>query len=96
MPVVRFPPGGRSIEVAAGTRLIEAIRLAGLPIASPCGDDLLCGKCGVRVLEGPVGREAAVEADAKRRNLVPEDQRLACALRVRGDMSVTTSYWGPS
>jgi ferredoxin len=94
MPTVRFTPSGRSVEVAAGSRLTDAIRRAGLPIASPCGDDLICGKCGIRVLEGPVGREAPVEVEAKRRNRVPDDQRLACALRVRGDMLLTADYWG--
>ena len=95
MPKIQLFPAEIQIDVPKGTRLIQAIRDAGLPIASPCGDDLLCGKCGVRILSGSVSREAAIEADAKRRNGVRAEQRLACAIRVHDDLSVTADYWGP-
>lgn len=94
MPEIQFRPGGVRLEVEPGTRLIDAIRRAGLPIASPCGDDLICGKCGVRILSGRVTREAAVERDAKARNRVAPGLRLACAVRVRGDLVVSADYWG--
>ena len=93
MPEIQLRPGGRRIDVAKGTLLIDAIRGAGVPIASPCGDDLICGKCGVRIVEGRVAREAAVERDAKRRNRVPETYRLACAVRVHDDLVVSADYW---
>ncbi len=96
MPKIQLRPGDVSIDVPRGTLLIDAIRQAGLPIASPCGDDLICGKCGVRILSGHVGRQAAVERDAKSRNRVPPEQRLACAIRVCGDLVVTADYWGGS
>jgi len=96
MPKIQFRPNGREIDVKRGTLLIEAIREAGLPIASPCGDDLICGKCGVRIVEGRVGRQAPVERNAMERNRVPEGQRLACAIRVRDDLVVTADYWGES
>ncbi len=94
MPEIQFRPGGARIEVEPGTRLIDAIRRAGLPIASPCGDDLICGKCGVRIVSGAVSREAEVERDAKERNRVPTELRLACAIRVRDDLIVAADYWG--
>jgi 2Fe-2S ferredoxin len=95
MPRVRFRPGGRSVEVSKGTLLIDAVREAGLPIASPCGDDLICGRCGVRLLSGRVTREAPIERNAKQRNRVDPELRLACALRVHDDLEVTADYWGP-
>ncbi len=95
MPRVRFRPGDRSVDVRKGARLIEAVREAGLPIASPCGDDLVCGKCGVRILSGNVGREAPVERGAKERNRIDLELRLACAVRVHEDLEVTATYWGP-
>jgi adenylate cyclase len=94
MPEIQFRPDGARIEVEPGTRLIDAIRRARLPIASPCGDDLICGKCGVRIVSGEVSREAEVERDAKARNRVPAALRLACAIRVRGDLVVSADYWG--
>lgn len=93
MPTVRFLPSGIEREVRKGTLLIDAVREAGLPIARACGDELVCAKCGVRILEGRVTREAPVERRAKERNRVPRELRLACALRVNGDLVVSADYW---
>ena len=93
MPKLRFQPAGIELEVAKGTRLIDAVRAAGLPIARACGDDLVCAKCGVRILAGKVAREAAVERRAKARNRVDPALRLACALRVTGDLELSADYW---
>ena len=94
MPRVRFSPSGREVEVRKGTRLIDAVRAAGLPIARACGDDLVCAKCGVEIRSGSVHREKAVETRTKARNRVPEGLRLACALRVHEDLEVAAPYWG--
>ncbi|HTO71849.1 MAG TPA: 2Fe-2S iron-sulfur cluster-binding protein [Myxococcota bacterium] len=93
MPTVRFLPKGVETSVAKGTRLIDAVRAAGLPIARACGDDLVCAKCGVRILAGKVAREAPVERRAKERNRVAPELRLACALRVQRDLVVAADYW---
>jgi adenylate cyclase len=93
VPRVRFQPQGIEREVAKGTRLIDAVREAGLPIARACGDDLVCAKCGVRILAGKVTREAAVERRTKARNRVDPELRLACALRVSGDLEISADYW---
>ena len=95
MPTVRFEPKETTIEVPKGTRLIDAIRRAGLPIARACGDDLVCAKCGVLIEQGRVSRESAVERNTKERNQVAPELRLACALRVHDDLVVSAAYWGP-
>lgn len=94
MPTVRFKPGGSVIEVPEGTLLIDAIQAAGLPIARSCGNLALCAKCGVQVIEGRTAAESDLEREAKRRNRVSEELRLACATRVHEDLVVTTDYWG--
>jgi ferredoxin len=94
MPTVQLLPAGRSVVVSRGARLIDVIREAGLPIASACGDDLICARCGVRILAGDAGREAETEREAKRRNRVRAELRLACAVRVRGDIALSADYWG--
>ena len=93
MPKLRFQPTGIEREVAKGTRLVDAIRDAGLPIARACGDDLVCAKCGVRILAGKVAREKPIERRTKARNRVDPGLRLACALRVSEDLEVTADYW---
>lgn len=93
MPTVRFLPKGVELLVPKGTRLIDAVRQAGLPIARACGDDLVCAKCGVRIIAGRVSREAPIERRAKARNRVAPELRLACALRVQGNLELTADYW---
>ena len=92
---VRFSPSGRAQRVAAGTTLIEAARRAGLPVASACGADGLCGRCGMQVLAGAGGLtpETDAEARVKRLNRVPPEQRLACRCRVTGPVEVSAGYW---
>lgn len=82
------------MEVQSGTLLTDAIRAAGLPIATACGDELICGRCGVRILRGWIPAEKPVETRAKLRNRVPAELRLACVIRVRGDLEVSADYWG--
>ena len=92
---MRFQPSGRSVRVAVGTSLLEAARRAGLPLASACRGDGLCGRCGVCVLAGAstLAEEREPEARAKRRNRVPAEQRLACRIVVSNDLEVTAGYW---
>jgi ferredoxin len=95
MPTLRFLPSGKEIEVPSGTRLIDAVDRAGLPIGRACGADLICARCGVRILEGSASRESQRESRTKERNRLASDLRLACAVRVHDDLSLHADYWGP-
>jgi adenylate cyclase len=90
---VRFEPSGRTISVAAGTSLLEAARAAGLPVASACGADGVCGRCGMRILAGDPGPETAAEAAIKRRNRIEPELRLSCRVRVESELVATATYW---
>ena len=92
---VRFQPSGRSLRVALGTTLLEAARSAGLPMASACGADGVCGRCAVELLEGAqnVSTETPAETRVMRDNRVAAERRLACRAHVAGPVAVTASYW---
>jgi uncharacterized 2Fe-2S/4Fe-4S cluster protein (DUF4445 family) len=92
---VRFHPSGRCAVVAAGSTLADAVRRVGLPLASACGGDALCGRCGVTPIAGEpaLSPEDAAEARAKRRNRIAVGERLACRATVSSDVEVTASYW---
>jgi ferredoxin len=94
MPTVTFRPEGLRLSVPRGTRLVDAIRRVGLPVATACGDELVCAKCGVRILTGKVKRESAREREVKQRNRIPPELRLACTIRIQTDLEVTADYWG--
>jgi 2Fe-2S ferredoxin len=96
VPRVSFQPSGRTVEVPAGSTLLDAAVSAGLPIARACGADGLCGRCGLRILAGAetgIGVESDLEAAARRRNRLDPTLRLACRARVHGDVEVTAAYW---
>jgi ferredoxin len=83
------------VRVPCGTRLVEAVRRAGLPIASACGAAGLCARCDVRILSGEasVSSETPEETRAKRANRIDPEHRLSCMAAVFGDVKVTASYW---
>lgn len=78
-----------------GTRLLDAVIQAGLPIARGCSGRALCGRCGLRILEGAdtLAFETVAEGEAKRCNRVDSSLRLACCVQVAGDLEVTALYW---
>jgi ferredoxin len=51
----------RKVEVPAGTDLLQAAALAGVPIEGDCGGKGICGKCRVRVLSGGPGKITPAE-----------------------------------
>lgn len=75
--------------------LLEATRAAGLPIASACGENGACARCGLEIVEGADGIEAASarEVRIKERNRIDATLRLACRVRPRGDITVRAAYW---
>jgi ferredoxin len=94
-PQVRFLPSGRTLRVTPGTNLLEAARRAGLPIAQACSGEGLCARCAVHVLRGDadISPESEQERQAKQRNRVAPELRLACQVVPIADLDVTASYW---
>lgn len=93
---VQFLPSERVVEVEAGTKtLLEVTRDAGLPIASACGQNGACGRCGLEILTGreAIEPETSREARIKERNRIDANLRLACRVRPRGDLVVRAQYW---
>lgn len=85
----------KTVTVPTGSTLIGAIARAGLPLASACGADGLCGRCGVAILAGEsaLEPETADELRIKSRNRIDPKLRLACRTLVTADLEITASYW---
>jgi uncharacterized 2Fe-2S/4Fe-4S cluster protein (DUF4445 family) len=49
MPRVHFSNEGASVDVALGMTILEAARLAGVKVESPCNGSGTCGKCRIRI-----------------------------------------------
>ncbi|MCL2462145.1 MAG: 2Fe-2S iron-sulfur cluster-binding protein, partial [Defluviitaleaceae bacterium] len=54
MPSITFLPDNITVTVPEGAPLLEAARLAGVFVETPCGGRGTCGKCAVRVASGAV------------------------------------------
>ena len=83
------------VSVAPGTTLLAAAREAGLPVATACGADGICGLCRMTIVSGAdaLSSECGDELRVKRMNRVDANERLACRARIGGDLAVTASYW---
>ena len=98
MPKVLFEPSKKSIEVTEGTSLYDAALSAGLPVASSCNADFVCGRCNMTILEGRENLSPQSEMELKllRRDKKPLDDRISCqtlVTSVKGNVKVTTPYW---
>ena len=91
MPHVTFLPSGLSVAIDAGGTLLEAARLAGLPLASSCRGAGVCDGCRVRVVEG--GDRLSTPTKREQLARLAPDERLACQARVAGAVVVTAAYW---
>jgi 2Fe-2S ferredoxin len=90
---VRAEPWGIEIAAPVGARLYEVIRGAGLPLGGACAGEGLCAACGLEILAGEVGPEGPLERRRKVDNGVRTELRLACMVRLRGDLTVRARYW---
>ena len=96
MPEVTFHPLGLAAQTRAGETVLDAARRGGAPIGASCGSVGICARCRVVIVSGaesltPV---TTVEARTLEQRGIPAGERLACQAVVRGDCTVTTSYWG--
>jgi len=95
MPMIRFVRKYPDLEVSEGTLLMEALLKAGLPVASSCHGDGICGKCRIQIHGGAenLSQIGPVEQLVRDRLGVPKEYRISCQARVMGDILIDTSYW---
>jgi len=92
MPKVRFLPIEESREVRDGSTIIAAARRSGVRIGQSCDGEGTCGECKIRVLEGDGNLSPVTQLE---RMLMEEkefsaNERAACLVRIRGDVTLET------
>ena len=75
------------LQVAAGSRLLDALADQGIFVSSACGGGGTCGQCRVVVAEGG-GTLLPTEASLISRREAAAGERLACQLLVNEDLEV--------
>lgn len=79
---------GQTIDVAEGTRLVLAIKAAGVEIGHRCGGNARCTTCRVSFASGePETMTAAEHAKLSERGLLGQ-YRLACQIVCTHDMAI--------
>jgi len=85
MPIVKFVPMNKEIEVLVGENLLDIIRKAGIFMDTPCNGSGSCGKCKVKIIEGNVEPQA-------NKSLPKEDLEnayvLACSSKIIKDVTI--------
>lgn len=95
MPFIQFIKDKKPIFIEEGSNLMKALLDAGLPVASSCGGDGICGKCRITILAGmehlslPSGQE---EFLSKKMNL-KSNERISCQVKIKGDVILDATYW---
>ena len=77
-------PENQTVEVEAGSSLLEAVQKAGIPLKSTCGGQGTCGKCTVKVLTGQVTDGGGNISD----KLKDQGYILACKASVNENCSI--------
>lgn len=95
MPMIRFVRKFPEIQVEEGALLMESLLKAGLPVASSCHGDGICGKCRIQIVGGAenLTKINEIERLVRDRLKVQPEYRISCQTRVMGDVLIDTSYW---
>lgn len=86
--LIRFMPNNITVQVSEGTDILEAARLAHVPIATSCGGQRDCGECRIIILEGIISEVTPEELERLSASQIHRRNRLACCARVLSDVKV--------
>ncbi len=95
MPRITFVKNKAPIDIPEGIVLMEALLAHGIPVASSCKGDGICGKCRMRIIEGVehLASKSAAEIAVLEKNQANVGERLSCQIQVLKDLKVDTGYW---
>lgn len=95
-PQVTFEkPNLKAFEVEPGAPLMKSLLAQGVPVASSCHGDGVCGKCRVRVVEGAQSLSPISEHEKflMERLKLQSPWRISCQAQILGDVKLDTGYW---
>ncbi len=74
---------------------MQSLLTGGLPVASSCRGDGVCGKCRIEIVDGreALSPETDLEKFLVERHSIPKGSRVSCQTQVLGDLTVNASYW---
>jgi adenylate cyclase len=95
MPKVKFIPLNKEREIKSHATLLAAANQVEVPLGQSCSGEGICGWCRVRVVDGV--ENLAPPTPLEKRLMdhygFKDDERAACLAKVKGDVTITTTYW---
>lgn len=93
--VITLDKTQRPLDVEIGQTLMQALLAHGLPVASSCNGDGICGKCRIQILSGAENLSARTELEEilKDKYKLDKNERISCQTQVLGDIRIDTRYW---
>ena len=86
----------KSIPSNSNVSLMDQLLAAGIPVASSCKGDGICGKCKVAVLDGfsNINKESDLEKACHEKQGLKPNERLSCQIFLStGEVKIDTPYW---
>ena len=95
MAIIGFKKNYPTISVSEGANLMQSLLKAGRPVASSCQGDGICAKCRLEVTFGMENLSAPnpTELFLRERENLPKNFRIACQVKVLGDIELDAGYW---
>lgn len=95
MPTISFAKGRPSLDVPAGSNLMNVLLEHDVAVASSCGGEGVCCKCVIKVINGAQNLSPAneIEKDLKEIHDLSKNERVSCQTTVLGDVTLDTDYW---
>ncbi|MFN8847183.1 MAG: 2Fe-2S iron-sulfur cluster-binding protein [Bdellovibrionales bacterium] len=93
MPTISFVKNKAPLTALAGENLMQFLLKHGVPVASSCKGEGICGNCRMRVDAAQLPEVSELENETLKRNSCPPDERLSCQIYIDQDLNVDTDYW---
>lgn len=88
--VVTFLPFDISVKVPEGTKMVDAVKKANLPLAFSCGGEGTCGDCIVQITKGTFKAKPTAALSSQ---LIAEGFALACQTEIADDLTVVLPHF---
>lgn len=94
MAKIDLPQLKTTLKLKPGRSLMAELLAHGVPVASSCQGDGICGKCRMKVFsEKPLSPTSPQEEKTLQNIQAETDERLSCQMLVEHDLKLKTTYW---